>query len=135
MKFSLTCLFLSFAFSMFAQDNPIKGRVVGQQMENVPYARITNTRTHQEVETDTGGFYYINASTGDTLTYKSIGYTQEKREVNDITKHLNVLLINKTVNDLGAVWTRRQWRKAERSVEKYYKQLERQADQSGKWKY
>lgn len=135
MKFSYTFLFLCLVTASFAQSGKIKGRVVGEQLENVPGAEIINLRTHQEVVADASGFYDINAAIGDTLTFKFIGYTQEKRVVVNIAKNINVLLIDKAVNDLGAIWTKKQWKKAEEAKNNYYKQLEKKADQLGKWNY
>jgi hypothetical protein len=61
--------------------------------------------THEKITADSKGHYTIRAGLGDTLIFSFVGVSSEKRIVQNIG-HINVLLIDKTVNDLGAVWTK-----------------------------
>ena len=112
----------------------VTGKVIGQSMENGVGTKIINQRNYEQVFTYTAGIYKIHVSIGDTLIYYSIGYTKEIRVVTG-KKHINVLLINKQVNDLGAIWTKKQYDRAEKQMNEYYKSLEKKADKLGKWNY
>jgi len=112
----------------------VTGRVIGEKMEYLDYTDIANLATKEKTKTNDIGIYDVHASVGDTLLYHAIGYTDEKRIVKDI-RHLNVLLIHKQINELGAIWTKRQYSLAEKERDKYYKSLEKKAEKSGKWNY
>lgn len=127
MKVFIVLTFLFITNVVKFQTSFVTGRVIDEKMKNLLGAEITNLRTHQHIIADTGGFYHIKASVGDTLIYKWVGCTPEIRVINGTTKHINVLLMNKTVNDLGAIWTKRQWEKANNQTLKTYKKLEAQA--------
>lgn len=43
-------------------------------------------------------------------------------------------MIDKTVNDLRAIWTERQYRKADRQIKKRLKKLYNKADKQNVWK-
>jgi hypothetical protein len=43
--------------------------------------------------------------------------------------------MNKRINDLGAVWTKKQWEKTEKQIAKQYSALQVKANKLGKWNY
>lgn len=132
--FLLLIVYLAIPLISYSQTEVIKGRIIGENLEDVIGAEIQNSRTGLKVNADRNGIYNIDAVVGDTLTFYFVGYTKEKRIVKD-QSHVDVLLMNKNVNDLGAIWTKKQWEKASKEIEKKYRQLEREAQKAGKWNY
>jgi FAD synthase len=131
LSIQVMCLILS-AFNQMGQ---IKGRVVDAKMADQSYTEITNLKNQKSTFTDKEGFYIISASIGDTLSYRCIGYTTEKRIVAKLDRHIDVLVMDRSVNCLGSPWTKRQWNKAEKEMDKVYQKLEAKAKHSGKWDY
>lgn len=126
-------LFFSITNILHAQNGRISGHIIDKNLNDLTGAQITNLNTHEKSYANEYGNYSIKAKMGDTLSFAFIGETTEKRMIIDTSKHLNILLINKTVNDLGAIWTKKQYKKAEREINRYYKQLEEKAKKEGKW--
>jgi len=133
-NFLLLIVYLCIPFISYSQTEVVKGRIIGEKLENAVGAEILNGRTKHKVNADGNGIYNIDAIVGDTLTFYFVGYTKEKRIVKD-QSHIDVLLMNKNVNDLGAIWTKKQWKKANKQIEKRYSQLEGEAQKTGKWNY
>lgn len=111
----------------------ISGHIIDDSLNDLTGARITNLNTHQESYADTKGHYTIEAAIGDSLRFTFVGQTAEKRIVTNTAQHINVLLINRWVNDLGAIWSKKQWRRAEQQVNRHYDKLVEQAKKTGKW--
>ena len=134
---TITCLtfFTFLAVLVYSQNRQIKGRILDEQLNPVLGAQINDLENHQSSITDADGHYGISASVGDRIEYKFVGSTNETRIIINPEKHINVILMNKTINDLGAILTKKQWERAERKMKRYYDQLEIKADQSGKWNY
>ena len=80
------------------------------------------------------GRYKITATTNDTLQFRFVGLTTEKIPVKKQAQDLNLIMIDRTVNDLGAIWTKRQYRKTDRQIEKRLKKLYKKADKQKVWK-
>ncbi|PIQ17426.1 MAG: hypothetical protein COW66_11815, partial [Flavobacteriaceae bacterium CG18_big_fil_WC_8_21_14_2_50_34_36] len=70
----------------------------------------------------------------DTLKFQMIGLTTDKIKIEKPTQTLNVIMINKEVNCLGANWTEKQYRKAYQQIEKRLKELYKKADDQNVWK-
>ncbi|MBS1531015.1 MAG: carboxypeptidase-like regulatory domain-containing protein [Bacteroidetes bacterium] len=100
--------------AVIAQRNKVSGHVIDRNLDDVIGATIVNLNTHERVNTDSKGHYLIKAIISDTLLFSFVGVSPEKRIVHNNTEHINILLIDRTVNDLGAVWTKKQYRQAER---------------------
>jgi hypothetical protein len=136
MKIIASLIFFCFlTVNSFSQTKQIKGRILDEQLNPIPGAQINDLKNHQASIANAEGFYSISASVSDTIKYKFVGSTNEIRIVINPEQHINVILIDKTLNDLGVIWTKKQWERAEKKTKRYYHQLEIKADQSGKWNY
>ncbi len=135
MKLVFLLLFLCIFGSVNAQLGHIQGKIIDEQLQNAVGASVVNLSTHVKVSANRDGLYSINTSIGDTLYYRLIGLTDEKRVVENDYSHINVVLINKTVNDLGAVWSQRMWEKANQQMTRRYQKIEKEAQKLGIWNY
>ncbi|WP_225000400.1 hypothetical protein [Cesiribacter sp. SM1] len=121
------------AFGVTAQEGGVAGRIVNDEFEYVYRAKVTNKTTREITHSDTEGHYQIGASVGDTLTFEIIGYTPELRIIDKNPDVVNIILMDKSVNDLGTPWTERQYRRAHRRIEKIYCRLYKEADNKNIW--
>ena len=136
MKIIVPLIFFCFlTVNSFSQTKQIKGRILDEQLNPIPGALINDLKNHQSSIANADGYYIISALIGDTIKYKFVGSTNETRIVVNPQQHINVILMDKTYNDLGAILTKKQWERAEKKMKRYYEQLEIKADESGKWNY
>lgn len=84
-------MLLFFAFTSEAQlyfpEDMVKvaARVIDRATrEAVPYANVINQRIRGGTMTDANGFFSLQADPSDTLTFKSLGYTDLRVPVSDI---------------------------------------------------
>jgi hypothetical protein len=94
---------------------------------------VTNKSTKLDVITDKNGDYQISANMSDTLKFLSIGLSPESRIVEGLTKKCNIILINKEVNCLGALWNEGDYKRAYRRVNNSYKKLYKLANTRKLW--
>lgn len=114
------CCFIS--LGCYGQQS-IVGRVLNDVLKPVIGASVINKSTNLHVNTDKNGDYHIQASITDTIKFLSIGLTPENRVVKEIGKNINIILINKDVNCLGAIWSERRYKKAYRQINNRYRKL------------
>ncbi|QQL48706.1 hypothetical protein [Mucilaginibacter ginkgonis] len=117
------------------QTTYISGKVIDEHLQQFTGAKITNKTSNIIRFANANGLYSIPANLGDSLVFSFRGTAAETRIVKVFTRPTNVLLMNKTVNDLGAVWTKKQWLKAEKEVDKKYRSLLDKARSRGVWAY
>ena len=134
-KLLFVSIFSILSIVAHSQTGVIKGRVIDGNLDGIIGAEIMDNRTNHKVYADAKGMFNIDADAGDTLTFYFVGSAKENRVVKNKVSHINVILINKETNDLGAIWTKRQWAKANKQIERKYKKLEEMAEQTGKWDY
>jgi hypothetical protein len=113
-------------------QTPTKGKVLDDGLKPV-IASVLNKATNSQVYTDRNGNFEIESSIGDTLKFLSIGLTPEYRVVRDSANKVNVILINKEVNCLGAIWDQRDYKRAYRLVDRRYKKLYIAASKQNVW--
>ena len=113
-------------------QTPTKGKVLDDGLKPV-IASVLNKATNSMVYTDRNGDFEIKSSIGDTLKILSIGLTPEYRIVADSTNKVNVILINKEVNCLGALWDEKDYRKAYQLLDRKYRKLYQVANKQNLW--
>ena len=119
----------------FAQvGKTVSGKIIDDNLACLSGVKITNLNSGMESISDQDGRYKIIATTNDTLQFRFVGLTTEKIPIKKQAQVLNLIMIDKTVNDLGAIWTKRQYRKADRQIEKRLKKLYKKADKQNVWK-
>ena len=135
MKRFIIILLIGVSNITFAQiDTKVSGKIIDEKMTCLFGVKITNLRSGTESRTDQYGFYEIKAMLNDTLKFQMIGLTSDKIKIEEPTQTLNVIMINKEVNCLGANWTEKQYRKAYQLIEKRLKELYKKADDENVWK-
>jgi CarboxypepD_reg-like domain len=118
MRNLITILTIFISLTTFGQNRIIKGKVVIEYtFEPLEYTIIKTKDT--QVSPDKNGYYEINISPQtDTIEFQAIGFTTEYRIVNDSISILNIILMDKKFNCLGAIMTKREVRKAEEHIRK-----------------
>lgn len=95
MKLIFTVLLIaSVTFSSFAQSFILKGKIVDQQGQPVPFASIYKKNTTIGTSANSDGEYSLRLSSGKhEIFYQAIGYKQESRQI-DLAgnQNLNVIL-------------------------------------------
>ena len=122
-----------FASMTFYGQTSIKGRILGPDLKPVVGASVINKSTNLNVRTDKNGDYQIRANICDTLNFFSIGLSPESRIIEVLTKKCNIILIDKEVNCLGAIWDERDYKRAYRRVNNSYKKLNKLANTGELW--
>ena len=112
----------------------INGKIIDEKLQPFGRALVINKTINETVMSDINGLYQIKCNKGDTITFECIGVTAEKRIILDLDSKINVILMNKFVNCLGSPWTQRQYRKADKRINRIYKGLYKHADKKGIWK-
>jgi hypothetical protein len=107
---SHSVLLFGLLISISVHSQTCEGRILEESLKPLPGAIISNTRTNEIVNSDAKGDFNTLAQFGDTLNFRFVGYTDEYRIFKG--EKLNIILMDKQVNCLGAVWTKRQWKKA-----------------------
>jgi len=130
-------MFLFFMFSLICSicsgQKTIKGRVLDSELKPVVAARVESKLKNLRFYTDINGDYHIEASVGDTLKFSSIGLSPESRVITVLSRDCNIILIDKEVNCLGAVWDERDYKKAYRQVNRKYNRLYIEANKKKLW--
>ena len=119
----------------FAQiGTKLSGKIVDEKLTCLFGVKITNLNNGTESISDKNGRYEIIATENDTLEFQMIGLTTDKIKIEKPTQTLNLIMTNKDVNCLGAIWTKKQYRKAHRKTEKQLKKLHKEAKKQNVWK-
>ncbi|WP_072990258.1 carboxypeptidase-like regulatory domain-containing protein [Pseudozobellia thermophila] len=119
----------------FAQiGTNLSGKIVDEKLTCLFGVKITNLNSGAESISDRNGRYEISATENDTLKFQMIGLTTDKIKIEKPTRTLNLIMIDKDVNCLGAEWTEKQYRKAYREIEKRLKKLYKKAEKRNAWK-
>ena len=130
-SYPLIIFILAFINNINALAQYAKGKVLGEKLEACVFAEVKNLSTGQITHTDTLGLFAIGATHGDTIEISYVPYSTEKREFKN--EFLKVILIDRSVNDLGSPWTKRKYHKADKQLGKYYKKLYKKADKEELW--
>ena len=67
------------------------------------------------------------------MTFQFVGLTPEIRVVERSDKKINIILMDKEVNCLGALWKESDYKKAYRNINKRYKELYSLAEKNNLW--
>ncbi|UAB75580.1 carboxypeptidase-like regulatory domain-containing protein [Mesoflavibacter sp. SCSIO 43206] len=135
MKKILLILLIGISNLTFAQTGTnLSGKIVNEKLNCLFGVKITNLNSGTESISDQNGRYEINATENDTLEFQMIGLTTDKIKVEKTTQTLNLIMMDKDVNCLGAIWTDKQYRKAYRGIEKRLKKLYKTAEKQNVWK-
>lgn len=133
MKQTFTFLTLIICFnSIYCQDNLIKGKIVDDKLSDLLAVNVKNIASNQHVLTNENGLFEIESNLGDTLEISFVGFTTERIVVLD-TANIKLIMIDKSVNCLGAIWSKRDYMKAYKRIDKKLKSLYKQANKNQIW--
>jgi hypothetical protein len=79
---------------------PIRGRVIGINLEILHGVTITNKRTGDKTNSDNNGIYQLSVIEYDTITFELAPRSQESRVIKHKQGALNVILIKRTPDQL-----------------------------------
>ncbi len=131
----LLLLILSCKLSSAQTIATIKGRIIGQAMEELEGVTVVNV-CHTEMATSNNrGFFQIKAAKGDTLIFISTKYSTGKSFVKRLSDNVNVVMITRKAAALPIGFTESDYKKAAREDEKLYDILEKGAERNGTWIY
>ena len=131
----LLILIIGISNLTFAQiGTKLSGKIVNEKLTCLFGVKITNLNSATESISDQNGRYEIIASENDTLEFQIVGLTTDKIKIEKPTRTLNLIMMNKDVNCLGAIWTEKQYRKANKRIERQLKKLYKKAEKENVWK-
>ena len=96
MKLIFTIFFITtVSFSAFAQSFTLKGKIVDQQGQPVPFASIYKKNTSIGTSANSDGDYTLRLNSGKhEIIYQAIGFKQESRQIDlDGNQNLNIILV------------------------------------------
>ena len=135
MKKILLILIIGISNLTFSQiGTKLSGKIVDEKLTCLFGVKITNLNSGTESISDQNGQYEIIVSENDTLEFQIIGLTTDKIKIEKPTQTWNLIMMNKDVNCLGAIWTEKQYRKANKRIEKQLKKLYKKAKKEELWK-
>ncbi len=118
--------------SIYCQSILTKGKVVDDKLTELIAVNVKNTKSGQHVLTDKHGNFEIETNIGDTLVFSYIGLTDELIVISEI-KSIKLIMTDKSVNCLGAEWSKRDYRKADKQIQKRLKTLYKEAEKNNIW--
>jgi hypothetical protein len=118
--------------SIYCQDILIKGKIVDDKLSELLAVNVKNIESNRHALTNENGLFEIESNLGDTLEISFVGFTTERIIVSD-TGNIKLIMTDKSVNCLGAIWSKRDYKKANKRIEKKLKALYKQADKNQIW--
>lgn len=125
-------IFIISVHSIYCQDFLIKGKIVDDKLSDLLAVNVKNLASNQHVLTDENGLFEIETKLGDTLEFSFVGLTTDKITISD-TANIKLIMMDKSVNCLGAIWSKRDYKKAEKRIQKRLKALYKQAGKNQIW--
>ena len=114
---------------VFSQDKTVKGRVIDDNMETLPYVPIVINDTVEVGRTDLDGFFQIEIpATVKRISFKYVGVDPTTIELEEKCDKIEVVMMLTGTNDFMTL------KRAERKRKKRYKELpeiHRQAFENG----
>lgn len=112
----------------------IRGRVLGQNLEELQGVKIINMCNADTAFTNKRGFYKILVAKGDSLFFLSEHYSQDKRAIKRIKDNVNIILIKRKANGI-ADHNSSDYKKAVKEDASLYEILDKGAERNGQWNY
>ena len=135
MKKILLIFLIGISNLTFAQNGTkVSGKIVDEKMNCLFGVKITNLNSGTKSISDQNGRYEILATGNDTLEFQMVGLSTDKIKIEKPTQTLNLIMMDKEVNCLGAIWTDKQYRKAYKRIERQLKKLYKKAEKLNVWK-
>jgi len=135
MKKILLILIIGISNLTFAQiGTKLSGKIVDEKLTCLFGVKITNLNSGMESISDQNGRYEIIATENDTLEFQIVGLTTDKIKIEKSTQTRNLIMMNKDVNCLGAIWTEKQYQKANKRIERQLKKIYKKAEKENVWK-
>ena len=131
---TLVIVFILFFFTklVYSQEFLITGKVIDENFNSLAGVIISNSKTQEYETTNTKGNFEIKADIGDSLKFKFVGLAPEVIMV-DSKREINLIMIDKTVNCLGGIYTKRDYKIAYRKIDKKQKKLYKEANKLRIW--
>lgn len=111
----------------------IEGRIVDEKLTSLSGLIIINLNNRVNSMSDMNGCYKITAKENDTLKFRMVGLTSEIKIIERNNQTLNLIMIDKDINCLGAIWSKRKYRIENRKIEKKLKKLYKRAKKQKIW--
>ncbi|HPS83582.1 MAG TPA: hypothetical protein PLA88_04655 [Bacteroidales bacterium] len=128
-KLLIIYIFLSVSFSLYSQNKTIRGRVIDDNLETLPYVSILINDSVEVGKTDLNGFFQIEIPVFEKkILLKSVGLDPTTIELIDICDKIEVVMI------LGSTYDFISLKRVDRKREKKFKKLpdlHRQAFEKG----
>lgn len=118
--------------SIYCQTFYIKGKIVDDKLSDLLAVNVKNLTSNKYVRTDENGLFGIQAKLGDTIEFSFVGLTTDRVTIAD-TANIKLIMMDKSVNCLGAEWSKREYKKADKRIQKRLEILYRQADKKRIW--
>ena len=112
----------------------LSGKIVDEKLTCLYGVKIKNLTKGTESISDQNGSYEISVEENDTLEFQMIGLTTDQIKIEKLTQTLNLIMMDKEVNCLGADWTESQYKKANRRIDMRLKKLYKKAEEQNVWK-
>ncbi len=135
MKKILLIFLIGISNLTFAQNGTkVSGKIVDEKLTCLFRVKITNLNSGTKSTSDQNGRYEILATENDTLEFQMVGLSTDKIKIEKPTQTRNLIMMDKEVNCLGAIWTDKQYRKAYKRIERQLKKLYKKAEKLNVWK-
>ncbi len=135
MKKILLILIIGIYNLTYAQTKTnVSGKIVDEKLNCIFGVKVTNLNSGMETVSDQNGRYEIIATENDTLEFQMIGLTTDQIKIDKPTQTQNLIMMDKDVNCLGAIWTDKQYRKAYKQIESRLKKLYKKAEKQNVWR-
>ncbi|UZR97215.1 hypothetical protein [Chondrinema litorale] len=131
-KTLLLLIILLSSNSIYGQEYTIRGKIIDDNLSDLIGVEIKNLTSNLQVFSDESGMFEIKSNKGDSLYFSFIGLTSEKLVISDQSK-IKLIMIDRSVNCLGAEWSTRDYKKADKQIQKRLNVLYKKADEKNIW--
>lgn len=100
-KLSITCFLVIFSMcSLYAQSKTIKGRVIDEHLENLPYVSIMINDTIEVGKTDLKGFFLISIPVSvQKISFNAVGVDLASAKVVDECDEVEIVMMLSSTYD------------------------------------
>jgi hypothetical protein len=133
--FILSILFVKAVSAQTPVTATLKGRVIGQNLEELEGVNISNKRDSTKATSDHRGFFTLKVAANDTLIFTSNKYSSAMYIIKRLTSNINVIMITSKADVLAPDFTTGQFEKAFKEDERIKRILDKGAERNGLWNY
>lgn len=89
-------------FTYAQTETKMSGKILDEKLNCLFGVKVTNVNTGADFFSDQNGNYELIVRENDTLQFRYVGYTTDRIKIENLAQSLDVIMINKEVNCLGA---------------------------------